>query len=94
MTPRRGLMSSDTWAGAATLCRNLALNWMLFLPLALLLVWIPKITVLILQAGLYGLAPSGGQPLEPAGLAFWLLMVSAAALYFWSELFTSWQLII
>jgi Patatin-like phospholipase len=28
LTPRRGLMSSDTWAGAATLCRNLALNWM------------------------------------------------------------------
>ena len=38
MTPRRGLMSSDTWASFATLIRNLVLNWTLFLPFLLLLV--------------------------------------------------------
>ncbi len=49
MTPSRGLMSSDTWAGVATIIRNLALNWTLFLPLALLLVLIPKGTVVLFE---------------------------------------------
>ena len=49
MTPRRGLMSSDTWAGFATLIRNLVLNWTLFLPFLLLLVLIPKGTVVLFE---------------------------------------------
>jgi hypothetical protein len=39
MTPRRGAVSSDTWASFATLIHNLVLNWTLFLPLLLLLAW-------------------------------------------------------
>ncbi len=94
LTPSRGLMSSDTWAGFATLIRNLVLNWTLFLPLLLLLVWVPKVTVvgfelcrnwLLAQGG-------GGGPLELGSRAS-LLLTAAAALYFVSELFTSWQMI-
>ncbi len=94
MTPRRGLMSSDTWAGIATLIRNLVLNWTLFLPLLLLLVWIPKFTVLVFELGQSWLAPGGaGAPLELGSRAS-LLLTAAAVLYFVSELFTSWQMII
>ncbi|MGC2224895.1 MAG: patatin-like phospholipase family protein [Methylocella sp.] len=94
LTPSRGLMSSDTWAGFATLIRNLVLNWTLFLPLLLLLVWVPKVTVvgfelcrnwLLAQGG-------GGGPLELGSRAS-LLLTAAAALYFVSELFISWQMI-
>jgi hypothetical protein len=91
LTPRRGLMSSDTWAGFATLIRNLVLNWTLFLPLLLLLVWIPKFTLLVFEWGQSRLAQGGGAPLELGSRAFWFL--TAAALYFASELFTSWQMI-
>jgi Patatin-like phospholipase len=81
LTPRRGLMSSDTWASFATVIRNLVLNWTLFLPLLLLLVWIPKFIVLVFQ----------WSPTGPSSPAFWL--ITAAVLYFLSELFISWQII-
>lgn len=32
LTPRRGFMSLDTWAGATLYLRNLLINWMLLLP--------------------------------------------------------------
>lgn len=50
LTPRAGLMSGDTWAGVAVVARNLILNWLLFLPLFLLLVWIPKFATLVSNA--------------------------------------------
>lgn len=66
LTPRRGLMSSDTWAGIATIFRNLVLNWLLFLPLLLLLVWIPKFTVLVFEYGRIWLTP-GDSGVLPSG---------------------------
>ena len=93
LTPSRGLMSSDTWAGFATLIRNLVLNWMLFLPLLLLLVGIPKLAVLVFECSRNWVAQGGGgAPLELSSRAS-LLLTAAAALYFMSELFTSWQMI-
>jgi hypothetical protein len=87
-------MSSDTWAGVATIFRNLALNWTLFLPLFLLLVWVPKVSVLIFEIGRNWLTSGDGAvPLEPGSPAFRLL-TWAAALYVFAELFTSRQLII
>lgn len=48
LTPRTGLTSSDTWTGVAILCRNLVLNWLLFLPLFIVLVWLPKFLTIVL----------------------------------------------
>jgi hypothetical protein len=114
LTPSRGLMSSDTWAGFATLIRNLVLNWTLFLPLLLLLVWVPKVTVVVFELCRNWLLAPGGAAAIPKAIvvvfewlrnvlvpgsgrdqllgspAFWLL-TAAAALYFVSELFVSWQ---
>ena len=43
LTPRLGLMSSDTWAAVAICGRNLLLNWMILFPALWLLVLFPKI---------------------------------------------------
>ncbi|MCC3246524.1 patatin-like phospholipase family protein [Methylocystis sp. WRRC1] len=86
LTPRAGLMSSDTWTGAATVVRNLLINWLLFLPLFLLLVWVPKITVLLLERLHYEFDAGGG-------VSPWALLMSAAFLYAVAELFTSKQLV-
>lgn len=94
LTPRRGLVSSDTWAGVATIARNLILNWTLFLPLFFLALWIPKATVLALDIGRnWLLADDGAMTFEPGSPAFWLL-ACAASLYALTELFMSQQLII
>jgi hypothetical protein len=94
LTPRRGLMSSDTWAGVATIARNLILNWTLFLPIIFLAVWIPKATVLTLSLGRNWLVvDDGAMTLGPGSPAFWLL-TCAASLYAFTEVFTSQQLII
>jgi hypothetical protein len=94
LTPRRGLMSSDTWAGVATIARNLILNWALFLPLFFLAVWIPKVTVLALDLGRdWLLADDGAIGFGPGSPAFWLL-TCAASLYAVTEVFTSQQLVI
>jgi predicted acylesterase/phospholipase RssA len=90
---RRGLTSSDTWAGIATIFRNLALNWTLFLPLFLLLVWIPKASILLLELGRNWVAlGEGSTPLGLGSRAWWLL-TGAAVLYVFAELFISRQLI-
>ncbi|MGH6842064.1 MAG: patatin-like phospholipase family protein, partial [Methylocella sp.] len=92
ITPKRGLMSSDTWTGLATLIRNLVLNWTLFLPLLLLLVWFPKVAVVVFAWLQNWVAPGGVAPAELGKPAICLL-TAAAALYFASELFVSWQMI-
>ncbi|MGQ0445599.1 MAG: patatin-like phospholipase family protein [Beijerinckiaceae bacterium] len=92
ITPRRGLMSSDTWTGFATLIRNLVLNWTLFLPLLLLLVWVPKVAVVVFAWLQNLVAPGGVVPAELGKPAFCIL-TAAAVLYFLSELFISWQMI-
>jgi hypothetical protein len=92
LTPRRGLMSSDTWAAIATIFRNLVLNWTLFLPLLLLLVWIPKATLLVFGWLQELLGPGRGR--VPWGLGSLALLIAAAALYLWSQWFASRQIVL
>lgn len=41
LSPRTGLLSADTWALAATVLRNILLNWLVLIPLFLALLLIP-----------------------------------------------------
>jgi hypothetical protein len=41
LTPRKGVMSPDTWTAAALVVRNLVLNWTIFLPLLVAVVLVP-----------------------------------------------------
>ena len=50
LTPRLGLFSGDTWAAAATITRNLLLNWLVILPLLAALVVIPQGLYLVVQS--------------------------------------------
>ena len=47
LTPRRGLLSADTWAAAALVTRNLLLNWLVFLPVLAAVVGIPQLAYLV-----------------------------------------------
>ncbi|HEX3860215.1 MAG TPA: patatin-like phospholipase family protein [Stellaceae bacterium] len=49
LTPRLGLLSSDTWAAVAIYTRNLLLNWMILFPALWLLVLFPKIASAAVQ---------------------------------------------
>ncbi|MBP7147081.1 MAG: hypothetical protein KBD01_06020 [Acidobacteria bacterium] len=43
LTPRRGLMSADTWTLLATYIRNLFVNWTVLLPLLFVVVMLPRL---------------------------------------------------
>lgn len=45
LSPQTGLLSADTWTLAAIYIRNLFLNWMVFIPLLLVVLMIPRIGV-------------------------------------------------
>lgn len=86
LTPRWGLMSLDTWAGIATIFRNVALNWLLFLPALLLFVAVPKLLLALFV----------WIPTLSTGFTDWgrlSLLLAAALLYLWTEISTSRELI-
>ena len=43
LTPRAGVLSGDTWAGAALFLRDLLLNWMVFLPAIMAVLLVPRL---------------------------------------------------
>jgi hypothetical protein len=45
LTPRKGLLSVDTWTLIAVYLRNLILNWMVFLPAIITILMLPRIWV-------------------------------------------------
>lgn len=96
LTPQNGLLSSDTWAGVATVLRNLALNWLLFLPLFLLLVWLPKASVFVFDELAWKLPREALDVLPALFGGSWsvLLLALAAACYAVAQTFASGQLAI
>jgi len=62
LTPRLGLFSADTWTLIGTYLRNLLLNWLVFLPLIVAALAIPRVAVSLLRI-----------EWSPAGLTGWLL---------------------
>src|ERR1700675_1752549 len=49
LTPAVGLFSGDTWSAAATIVRNLLLNWLMLLPLLGAVVGIPLLFLLVIR---------------------------------------------
>jgi hypothetical protein len=50
ITPRVGLLSADTWTFIAIYLRNLLLNWLVFIPLLLAVLMLPRLVVSITSA--------------------------------------------
>lgn len=48
MTPRLGALSADTWTLAATLVRNLLLNWLVLIPLLMAVLLLPRLYLSLL----------------------------------------------
>ncbi len=69
LSPRVGLMSPDTWTLVATFFRNLLANWLVLLPLLLLLLLVPRVM----------LSMAGWPWFSHATVAPWLLYLIVAA---------------
>ncbi|HXE30719.1 MAG TPA: patatin-like phospholipase family protein, partial [Terriglobales bacterium] len=70
LTPRLGALSADTWTLAATVARNVFLNWLVFVPLLLAVLMIPRLWLGMVRGGLHA----------PAGLVGGLPWLAAALL--------------
>jgi hypothetical protein len=74
LTPRLGSLSADTWTLIGTYLRNLALNWIVFLPLILAVLAVPRLGVALLRlpAEPWALTTlmAGGVVLGAIGIAF------------------------
>ena len=63
LSPRLGAFSTDSWTLAATVLRNMILNWMVFVPLLMAALMLPRIIIAIARLGetfplFYGTSPS------------------------------------
>ncbi len=48
LTPKLGFLSADTWTVAATVLRNIALNWLVLIPLILAALLVPRLVLSML----------------------------------------------
>jgi hypothetical protein len=49
LTPRRGLVSGDTWAAVAIIIRNLLLNWLVIVPILMAIVALPQVYEMLVR---------------------------------------------
>jgi hypothetical protein len=84
LTPRFGLGSADTWTMIAIMLRNLALNWLVMLPLLLLVVLAPRVLVSLLQIS----PPLSPDPIRGFGYLQIGLLVVAGVAFSWATYFT------
>lgn len=52
LSPRIGLFSADTWTLVATVVRNMLLNWLVLVPLLMLVLMAPRLVLSLTQFGL------------------------------------------
>ncbi len=61
LTPKLGFFSGDTWTVAATIIRNMTLNWLVLVPLLMFALAIPRVMVSLIDLrDLYGNHPPDG----------------------------------
>lgn len=68
LTPKLGFFSADTWTVAATIIRNLVLNWLVLVPLLLFALMIPRLIVPFISLGNIMINSWGWTWLPPATL--------------------------
>lgn len=51
LSPKIGLFSADTWTLAATVARNMLLNWLVLVPLLMLVLMIPRLILSLARLG-------------------------------------------
>src|SRR5579859_2788779 len=51
LSPRLGFFSADTWTLAATVVRNILLNWLVLVPLLMLALMIPRLLLAVVMLG-------------------------------------------
>jgi hypothetical protein len=64
LTPRRGLVSGDTWSAVAIVIRNLLLNWLVVVPILLAIVAVPQVYELAVRLP------------DDSKRAFWTILVA------------------
>jgi hypothetical protein len=76
LTPRRGLLSGDTWAALAIIIRNLFLNWLIIVPVLMAVAGIPLLYLLAVEV-------NNGADVAPwaIGLALALALVASVAVH-------------
>ncbi len=76
LTPRVGVLSSDTWAAVAIYGRNLILNWLILMPALWLLVLAPKVIAAGTEMARAGTLPEAAGMIALAAAA--LCMIAAS----------------
>jgi hypothetical protein len=51
LTPRLGLLSVDTWTLAATIVRNMVLNWLVLVPILMFILMLPRLVLALARLG-------------------------------------------
>jgi len=77
LTPKMGLFSGDTWSAAATIARNLLLNWLVLVPLLGAVIGIPLLFLLFIRTT--GLPVD--LPFYLLGLAVFIEVVASVLVY-------------
>jgi hypothetical protein len=80
LTPKLGLMSGDTWAFFGSYLRNLVLNWLIFVPLLVALLALPRLAIAVLR--LHETNPHWNLPNIGFALASVLIFIATAILAF------------
>jgi Patatin-like phospholipase len=84
LSPKLGFLSADTWTLAATVMTNMALNWLVFVPLLLFALMLPR---LVLSLGLLSalnpeaVSPGLDLPLRIASALFFAIAIFNALRY-------------
>jgi hypothetical protein len=86
LSPKLGLFSADTWTLAATVGRNVFLNWLVFIPLLMAALMAPRLIISFGRLGetfdvFYGAPPAATKDFFGYGLPLAAALLFAVAIY-------------
>jgi len=85
LSPKLGAFSGDTWTVAATIIRNVFLNWLVLIPLLMFGLMAPRFVLSILRIGEFFEEVHGSaDPVSSSLIVAVILPLTAALLFMWS----------
>ena len=86
LTPKIGFFSTDTWTLTATVLRNMILNWLVFVPLLMAVLMLPRLALSLARLGetfelFYGVSPTITQDAFRVGLPWLRGLLHATAVF-------------